>query len=181
MVVLKTIILVIVTSIVVTMGFIHSGIYPIGADKQHSPFVFWALDTLRKNSIARSAKNIDVPALNNPELLLSGGADYNEMCVACHLKPGQKDSDMSIGLYPSPPNLSLAAKEHDHDHGKGGHDDANVIAQQQFWVIKHGVMASGMAAFGPTHNDERIWAIVAFLQKLPELSPEQYQVITARH
>lgn len=55
-----------------------------------------------------------------------------------------------------------------------------VIARQQYWVIKHGIMASGMAAFGPTHNDERIWAMVAFLQKLPEMTTEQYQIITAR-
>ena len=47
-------------------------------------------------------------------------------------------------------------------------------------MIKHGIMASGMAAFGPTHDDDRIWAMVAFLQKLPEPTPAQYQIITTR-
>ena len=37
-----------------------------------------------------------------------------------------------------------------------------------------------MAAFGPTHEDERIWAMVAFLQKLPTLNAVQYQILTAR-
>ena len=37
-----------------------------------------------------------------------------------------------------------------------------------------------MPAWGITHEDERIWAMVAFLQKLPELTPEQYQILTAR-
>jgi len=37
-----------------------------------------------------------------------------------------------------------------------------------------------MPAWGPTHNDQRIWAMVAFLQKLPDLTPEQYQILTAR-
>ena len=36
-----------------------------------------------------------------------------------------------------------------------------------------------MPAWGPTHDDQRIWAMVAFLQKLPDLTPEQYQILTA--
>ena len=34
---------------------------------------------------------------------------------------------------------------------------------------------TGMAAWGPTHNDTLIWNMVAFLRKLPELSAAQYQ------
>jgi len=37
-----------------------------------------------------------------------------------------------------------------------------------------------MPAWGPTHDDQRIWAMVAFLQKLPDLTPVQYQILTAR-
>ena len=33
---------------------------------------------------------------------------------------------------------------------------------------------------GYGHDDERIWSMVAFLQRLPDLSTEQYQIITAR-
>ena len=52
--------------------------------------------------------------------------------------------------------------------------------QRQFWIIKHGIKASGMPAWGPTHSDERIWKMVAFLQSLPSLTPDQYQILTAR-
>jgi hypothetical protein len=34
---------------------------------------------------------------------------------------------------------------------------------------------TGMAAWGPTHNDTLIWDMVAFLRKLPSLSASQYQ------
>jgi len=166
--------------ILLAFGFIYSGIYPIGADKQHNALTFWVLETLRTKSIARASKDIEVPPLDDPQFLLSGGADYNDMCAGCHLQPGKTESDMTIGLYPKPPNLTLAAEEHGHSHDGGGHSDANTISQQQFWVIKHGIMASGMAAFGPTHDDGRIWAMVAFLKKLPELTPLQYQILTAR-
>lgn len=51
---------------------------------------------------------------------------------------------------------------------------------QKFWIITHGIKASGMPAWGPGHDDERIWNMVAFLQRLPRLTAEQYQILTAR-
>lgn len=157
-------------------AYIYSGAYHIGADVPHNNLTYWILETLRERSISSRAKSIDVPELKSPDLLLAGGPDYNEMCSSCHLKPGKMKSDMSLGLYPTPPNLSLPVSTHE----AHGHDDASQLAQRQFWIIKHGIKASGMPAWGPTHDDQRIWAMVAFLQKLPELTPEQYQVLTAR-
>ncbi|ODS23793.1 cytochrome C oxidase Cbb3 [Candidatus Endobugula sertula] len=177
---MKIIIGLFIVTILGGVGFIYSGLYPIGADNRHNALTFWLLETLRKKSISRASKDIEVPDLSDPQLLLSGGADYNDMCVGCHLKPGVTETDMTLGLYPAPPNLTLASDQHDHNHGEGGYDDPVVMTRQQFWVIKHGIIASGMAAFGPTHSDERIWAMVAFLRKLPELNETQYQILTAR-
>jgi len=154
--------------------FIYSGLFSIGADTPHSKPVYWILEQTRERSIERASADIEVPSLEDPSLLLSGGADYNDMCSSCHLRPGQRESDMSVGLYPPPPNLAIDHTE-DHDHG-----DKSATARKRFWVIKHGIKASGMPAWGITHDEERIWAMVAFLEKLPELTPEQYQIITAR-
>ena len=151
------------------LGFLYSGLYPIGADDTHTKVVTWALETLRKQSVSNASKDILVPALDDPELLLRGGPDYNEMCASCHLKPGHTESDLSLGLYPAPPNLTVAHE----DHGAA-------LTQQSFWIIKHGIKASGMPAWGLTHDDQRIWAMVAFVQKLPDLTPIQYQILTAR-
>ncbi|MFC6633101.1 c-type cytochrome [Microbulbifer taiwanensis] len=145
-------------------AFIYSGSYPVGADVRHTAFTHWALETLRDRSIDRAAASIEVPALDDPELLLMGGPDYNDMCTGCHLKPGLEESDLSVGLYPAPPDLTEKAAD----------------PRRQFWVIKHGIKASGMPAWGPTHDDQRIWAMVAFLQKLPDLNAQQYQILTAR-
>ena len=43
--------------------------------------------------------------------------------------------------------------------------------------MKHGLKMSGMPAWGVTHDDELLWDVVAFLRKLPELTPDQYQAI----
>jgi len=32
-----------------------------------------------------------------------------------------------------------------------------------------------MPAFGPTHDDEKIWDITAFVKKLPDMAPAQYR------
>ncbi|MEQ8289039.1 MAG: cytochrome c [Gammaproteobacteria bacterium] len=156
---------------------IYSGLYPMGADVPHNSMTYWALETLRERSIARAASDIVIPDnLNLPDRLLKGGADYNDMCVGCHLKPGMKQSDFTLGLYPSPPRLTMD----EHEHGYGGQDGGQYTLQRQFWIIKHGIKASGMPAWGAGHDDERIWNMVAFLRRLPELSPAQYQILTAR-
>lgn len=153
----------------------YSGVVNVAADEPHSDLVYWLLEETRENAIKKAAQAIEVPDLSEPELLLTGGVDYEFMCSGCHLKPGQSESDMSIGLYPAPPNLTISNKEHEgHDHG----DDVQA-ARKNFWVIKHGIKASGMPAWGKTHDDQRIWAMVAFIKQLPTLTPEQYQVLTA--
>lgn len=151
---------------------IFSGWYPMGADVPHHPLTYKLITVLRETSIERASQDISVPKdLDSPARLLSGGSDYNDMCAGCHLKPGKSESDFSLGLYPAPPDLTKI----------------NVVAhamekanQRRFWIIKHGIKASGMPAWGPTHDDERIWSMVAFLQRLPELTPAQYQILTAR-
>lgn len=167
-----------VTTIVIALGgigFLYSGLYPMGADVPHDKWTYWILETLRERSVARAATEIQVPAdIDSPDRLLAGGADYNDMCAGCHLSPGKKDSDFSLGLYPVPPNLSEAPSE------LGQRDKSTQQNQKRFWIIKHGIKASGMPAWGPGHDDDRIWNMVAFLDRLPALTPEQYQILSAR-
>ena len=155
------------------IGYVYSGFYPMGADTRHNQVTYKLLETLREKSIARSASDIVVPDLTSADLLLVGGPDYNDMCTTCHLKPGMTESDMSIGLYPAPPNLTSSNKYDDSL-------DSETAAKRNFWIIKHGIKASGMPAWGLTHDDERIWAMVAFLKSLPTLSEDQYQILTTR-
>jgi mono/diheme cytochrome c family protein len=177
---LKCLLFIAAAFLVVGVAFVYSGVYPMGADVSHNKLTYWLLETAREQTITKASKNIAVPPLDDSDLLLVGGPDYNDMCVACHLKPGKTQSDMSIGLYPAPPNLSTRKDEHGHDHADDGYGDPEQSSRRQFWIIKHGIKASGMPAWGPTHDDQRIWAMVAFLQKLPELTPDQYQILTTR-
>lgn len=168
---MKKLLGIVVVLLLGAVGYVWSGWYPIGADVPHDALTYRVLETLRERSIARAAADLQVPPLDDPQQLLAGGADYDDMCAGCHLKPGKTTSDLAAGLYPQPPNLTRAD-----DHA---HDDGDARARQ-FWIVKHGIKASGMPAWGATHDDARIWAMVAFLQKLPTLTPDQYQILTAR-
>lgn len=144
--------------------FIYSGIYNIGADDHHTKPVFMALQALRERSIQIRSKNITVPNLDDEQLILKGAGQYAAMCTDCHLSPVQKDSEIRPGLYPQPPNLS----------------QLRVDPKEAFWAIKHGIKMSAMPAWGTSHDDDTIWSMVAFLQKLPDMSPEQYKAIIAK-
>jgi len=146
-------------------AFVYGGVFNAAADEPHSKLFYWLVEATRERSIAARARGLEVPPLDDPALLTAGGADYNEMCTECHLKPGMEDSELRTAMYPRPPDLTKTKRS----------DPA-----QTFWIIKHGIKMSGMPAWGATHDDQRMWAMVAFLQELPRLTPEQYQILTAR-
>ncbi|WP_373079460.1 cytochrome c [Zhongshania sp.] len=166
---LKSVFALAMSALIVITATIYSGVYPFGADTPHNNLTYWLLDTARDRSVAVASKDIAVPDLQQVDLLIAGATDYNEMCSGCHLQPGQKSSEISLGLYPAPPNLSAV---------KSSEMKNETLAQRQFWTIKHGIKASGMPAWGLTHSDERIWAMVAFLQKLPHMTALQYQILS---
>jgi mono/diheme cytochrome c family protein/ketosteroid isomerase-like protein len=144
--------------------FVYSGIYNVGADDPHTRPMFALMQTVRSRSIHARSKDVSVPKLDDEQLILNGAGQYAAMCTGCHLKPGMTDSEIRSGLYPQPPNLSKL----------------RVDPQDAFWVIKHGLKMSAMPAWGLTHDDDTIWSMVAFLQKLPDLTPEQYNDIVAK-
>ncbi|MGN2251878.1 c-type cytochrome [Frateuria sp. GZRe12] len=144
--------------------FVYSGLYNIGADDHHTRPVFALMQALRERSIAARSKDIAVPDLEDPQRILKGAGQYAAMCTDCHLKPGMEDSEIRPGLYPQPPNLSRVRVE----------------PQAAFWTIKHGVKMSAMPAWGTTHDDPTIWSMVAFLQKLPDMTAQEYEAMVAK-
>ena len=146
-------------------AFVYFGLYNIAADAPHSPPVYALLDSLRDRSIGVHARGITPPAdLGSPKRIAAGAGLYGEMCAGCHLGPGLERSELSQGLYPQAPDLAKAS-----DHQPA----------EQFWIIKHGIKLTAMPAWGKTHSDPLIWDMVAFVRRLPEMSPEDYRRLVA--
>ena|SRR5690242_10957029 len=142
---------------------IYAGLYNIAADVPHTQPIYWLFETVRDRSVATRARDIVVPKdLDDPNRISKGAGQYAEMCSGCHLAPGMKRTEISRGLYPRAPELR---RQTDFTPG------------EQFWIVKHGMKMTGMPAWGVTHDDELLWDVVAFVRKLPELTPEQYETL----
>ncbi len=145
------------------LAVMYTGAYNVAATEPHSAVGAWILHTTMENSVRSHAKGIEVPASFTEEQVREGSGHFSETCAMCHGAPGEKPGEVGRGLRPEPPELSEAAEELD--------------PAQLFWIIKHGIKMSGMPAFGVVEKDDELWSIVAFLQKLPEMSPEEYQAM----
>jgi mono/diheme cytochrome c family protein len=141
---------------------IYAGLYNIAADVPHTPPVYWLLETVRDRSVAARARDIVPNDLDDANRISKGAGQYAEMCSGCHLAPGMKRTEISRGLYPRAPELRRKT---------------NLTPAEQFWVVKHGVKMTGMPAWGVTHDDDLLWDVIAFVRKLPELTPEQYETL----
>jgi mono/diheme cytochrome c family protein len=154
-------VLVALLSLAALMGFAYSGWADISATGTESAPVLWLLETTRTNAVARQASEIRVPDLSAPTLAASGAPAFDDMCAGCHGAPGRQPM-LGVGyMNPAPPELADVA-------GKR-------TAAELFWVIKHGIRMTGMPAWGPTHSDDQLWALVALVQRLPDLSEEAFR------
>ncbi len=157
------VVLVVIVVVAFASMIISMGAYNVAADEPHSKPVYWLMQAVRNRSIAARARNVVVPSdLGDPKRVSQGAGLYSEMCSGCHLAPGMEKTEISQGLYPRAPELSRGLA---------------ISPAEKFWAIKHGIKMSAMPAWGPTHNDTLIWDMVAFLQKLPTLTPAHYKAM----
>jgi mono/diheme cytochrome c family protein len=146
------------------LGYVYSGSYNVAATVEHSGLVERLVDELKDRSIAKRAPRAGVAPTDSASLA-RGFHEYDEMCVACHGAPGVEPEAMGVGLYPEPPDLAEEADEF---------TDAEL-----FWIVKNGIKLTGMPAFGPTHSDSTLWAIVGAMRQVRGMTPEEYKARVA--
>jgi len=149
--------------LVVLLGagaFIYAGVYDVAATTPHWPAARTILETARLRSIKAHAAGIAVPSgLDDPAKVLIGVAHYAAHCAICHGAPGVPRGDIGRGLYPPPPDLAKTTPLYS--------------PAELFWILKHGIKMTGMPAWSD-HSDEELWGTIAFLQKLPGMSEQEY-------
>lgn len=165
--IISTLVVALVLFGVGAIAFIYSGLYNVAATDSHLGIVRWALNTTQTHSVSARADEVPPRAAMDQETLAHGFSHYNEMCVVCHGAPGVERGDFGKGMNPTPPNLARVA--------------ARWTPEELFWTTKHGIKMAGMPAFGPTHSDEEVWGIVAFLERLPKMTPAEYQQWAQRY
>jgi mono/diheme cytochrome c family protein len=147
--------------------FAFGGFYSVAATAEDSSIVHWALVQVRTASIAHHANDPPPANFDEPRNIQDGARLFAAIgCVNCHGAPGVKWAKFSEGLHPDPPDLK---------------ELANVRSPSQlFWVVKNGINMTGMPSFALAGaKDEDLWAIVAFVKKLPDTSDADYKAWTA--
>lgn len=148
------------------LAYIYSGAFNVAATEDNPGWVDWIISTTRRHSISARADDVKVPDnLSDPRMIALGAKHYKAMCAMCHLAPGMDSSETRKGLNPRPPQLDKIAQY--------------IPAQTAYWGIKNGIRMTGMPAWGPTHSEHELWALVAFVKAMPQMSPERYKALSA--
>jgi mono/diheme cytochrome c family protein len=143
---------------------VHTGRLPIAATTPPDVVDRVAM-TAKFEAVRRNGAGLKVTLPSDPASLARGREHYVENCLPCHGAPGVKRAEFAEGMNPAPPEI---------DGPLQGYNDG-----QLFWVIKNGIRATGMPAFGVNHTDEEIAAIVAFVRHSPRLTPDERKDLAA--
>lgn len=165
---MKTIVSLLLASLILAIIALGSGAYNMAATEKHWGITEKIIEWVRESSIEVRAKDLQVPSLDDEKLLASGAEHYSAMCTICHLAPGLKPTELSIGLYPQAPIFHQ--REPINDPAK-----KLERAKAYFWVIKNGLKMTAMPAWGLSHDDNSIWGMTAFVLKMSHMTPEQYE------
>jgi cytochrome c553 len=138
-----------------------SGLMPLRASAGHWGATEWLLHFAMQRSIATYSLRIEVPPLDDPALVLRGAGHYDQGCSPCHGGVGGETPRIPMAMLPPPPYLPPRIPEW--------------RPRELFYIVKHGVKFTGMPAWPAQQRDDEVWAVVAFLQRLPRLGVEEYQ------
>ena len=142
-----------------------SGVVPIKASSGHWPVTAWFLDFAKSRSVATHTLGMSAPPLDDPALLMKGAGHYEFGCRPCHGSPTFDQPRIAAAMTPRPPDLRSTVREYD--------------PVDLFYIVKHGIKFTGMPAWPAQERDDEVWAVVAFLQRLPEMDERGYEELAA--
>jgi mono/diheme cytochrome c family protein len=164
MAVIKRVILVLVALGVLGAGvgiwMIQTGSYDVAATQPHLEIAYRVMHHAMRRSVKARVAGIEVPPMDQPDLIARGDALYREHCLQCHGGPGVSPHPIALGMRPLPSNLAQA----------GGEWPPAEI----YWVVKHGVRMSAMPGWEYRLSEGDMWAVTAFVKQLPRVSPQAF-------
>ena len=140
--------------------FAASGIMPIKASSGHWPITAWLLNFTMRRSVITHSLGMNAPKLDDAALVAKGATHYEFGCRPCHGGPHLPQPVIAGHMTPHPPHLPPEIPKWQ--------------SEELFYIVKHGVKFTGMPAWPAQQRDDEVWAVVAFLLKVPNLSADEY-------
>jgi mono/diheme cytochrome c family protein len=144
--------------------FVFSGAYNVAATSQHLQPIHTLLETTMRQSVRLRASSVTEPAPGDTQRAQRGAVCYQSLCVQCHGAPGVAQNDIGKSMQPVPGPLVDALQRWQ--------------PRELYWITRHGIKMSGMPAWEFRLDDGQIWDVVAFIERLPTLSPQAYAAAT---
>ena len=163
--VLTTIAVLAVAAGLLALAIVYGGLYNVASTAQHTQPVYSVLEIAMRQSVRLRARGIEAPGLEDEQRVRRGAGCFQAKCVQCHGAPGVAQNDIGKSMQPVPGPLVDARQRWQ--------------PRELYWLTRHGIKMSGMPAWEFHMSDEDIWAVVAFLGRLPELTPRQYEEAVA--
>ena len=138
-----------------------TGLYNVAASEGHWAVTRWFLEFAMQRSVATHALAVEPAPPFTPAMVRRGLGHFTTACAPCHGAPGEPRNEVVRNMVPPPPDLATHVPRW--------------RPQQLFWIVKHGLKYTGMPSWPAQQRDDEVWAMVAFLVRLPELAPADYE------
>jgi len=141
-----------------------SGAVNVAASSGHWAITDWFLHWVMRNSVGTRSALQSPQAAADPQGLVSAAGHFAASCAACHGAPGMRPRAVFQAATPPAPDLARTAGEWSD--------------RELFWIIDHGVKFSGMPAWPARDRPDEIRRMVAFVRRLPTMTPAEYAGLT---
>jgi mono/diheme cytochrome c family protein len=145
-----------------------SGVVSVAAN-QYGPVDARAdavLNAVSRASIRRHAARSANPLAGDRAAAAQGLVAFRESCLDCHGAGKIPPSEFAAGMNPGAPSLD-------------SREIQSMSDGELFWVVSHGIRATGMPAFAASRDEDEIWKIVTFIRRLPGLTAEEARELRA--
>jgi cytochrome c553 len=144
-----------------------SGVLGVAASSQPFALTEWFFHTAVRQSVTLRSLDVAVPPLADDAMVRRAAGHYDLVCATCHGSPAGPRDAFARHLVPRPPGLV--------DQMAHWRPPARI-----FWTVKHGIARSAMPAWADQLRDDEVWDMVAFLDRLPELTAADYDRLAGR-
>ena len=131
------------------------GMWPMGATEDPPAWESRIAGRLLDASVARRAPHAANPVKGSSDQLAAGMKIYRDACAGCHGDARGPSRWGTKCFYPRAPQFAQELPDQPD--------------WQMFWIVKHGIRYTGMAAWDKEMPDEKIWQVVTFLTRIGSL------------
>jgi mono/diheme cytochrome c family protein len=156
--------------IVGALGWIGYQLFTTGFSAKTEPHaleVFIARQ-VRHLAIPIEQRNTQNPIPFSPDVIKESLAHFADHCATCHANDGSGQTPIGKNVNPRALDLRLP-------------DIQSMSDGEIFWVIHNGIRFTAMPAWGEGDpaEDQDSWKLVHFIRHLPQLTPEELDLMKA--